>query len=151
MKNTRLVLPLLLVVLAACSATDPVAIKPPPSQSITTLRMQADSVTLWAVGRASQLAVEARDGQARVLTTPALTWTSSAPAVAIVNQSGLVAAVGDGEAVITARSADGASATSRVLVRATVTFSARLSAMRNGMGDTTKTVARASVIVRATP
>lgn len=140
----------LVLPLAGCGR-DPVSIKLPVSvPSVTTLRLSTDTVTLWAVGRTSQFAVEARDGQSRVMATPALTWTSSAPAVATIDEGGRVTAVGDGDAVVTARYGEVAAA-ARVRVRAVVQFSARLSASRNSVPDTAKAAARATMIVRARP
>ena len=69
-------------------------------------------------------------------TYPAVTWTSSKPSVATVSQSGVVTAVGEGTATITA-TADGVSNTCRVEVENRV-VSVTLSSMSEAMdrGDT---------------
>lgn len=68
----------------------------------------------------SELAMEAGDTvQLQMEITPrsdSITWTSSDPAVAVIDAYGRVTAVGDGEAVITLRTASGAEASCRVTV-----------------------------------
>jgi uncharacterized protein YjdB len=139
---------ILAAVLAGTACTDhhPTGVTPP-----ATVRMQPDSLTLPAIGRTSQLLVEARDARAALIPTPPLTWASSAPAVASVDQTGKVTALAEGDAVITALYAGLAlPATSLVRVRATVAFTARLRAIQNRT-DTTAAGASVSFVVRARP
>lgn len=62
------------------------------------------TVSLAAVGDTVRLAAEVRDGAGRPLPGVAVSWTSSDPSVATVSGSGLVTAVGDGTASVTATS-----------------------------------------------
>ena len=81
----------------------------------TTVGVTPDTVALTALGQSEQLAAEVRDQSGRVMAGTAVTWSSSAVSVATVDASGLVAAVGNGAATITAN-AGGASATAVVRV-----------------------------------
>ena len=74
--------------------------------------------TLSALGATQQFAASARDAGNSPIANAAFTWTSSSPAVATVSPTGLVTAVGNGTARITATSA-GKTATSTVTVAQT--------------------------------
>ena len=71
----------------------------------------------------SEIRLENLGGQSALVASVALAdpsgvsivWTSSNPAVATVNEAGLVTAVGDGEATITATGSNGRSASCKVL------------------------------------
>jgi trimeric autotransporter adhesin len=82
------------------TATAPVAVSPVPVASVT---VTPDSRSL-IVGETAQLSVVVRDANNNELTGRAVTWTSSAEAVATVSNTGLVTAVGPGSATITATS-----------------------------------------------
>lgn len=69
------------------------------------------------VGDTRQLTATARDANNVVVQNPSFTWTTSAPGVATVSNSGLVTAAGPGMAIITAAT-DSASATASVFVNA---------------------------------
>ena len=56
------------------------------------------------VGETAQLTASTKDADGNILTGRVVTWTSSAPAVATVSQTGLVTGVVDGSATITATS-----------------------------------------------
>lgn len=71
------------------------------------------------VGETRQLTATARDANNFVVQNPTFTWSTSAPAVATVNNTGLVTAVGPGMAIITAAT-DSASGTASVFVSAGV-------------------------------
>jgi Tol biopolymer transport system component len=73
------------------------------------------SVAMTLVGAPVPVAAKVRDGAGNILNDRLITWTSSNQLVAAVNGSGLVQAVGVGEAVITATS-EGRSATVAVSV-----------------------------------
>jgi uncharacterized protein YjdB len=62
-----------------------------------------ESVSLGALGATAQLSATVEDANGHPVSAP-VTWTSSAPDVASVDQDGLVTAVGDGTATITASS-----------------------------------------------
>jgi outer membrane protein OmpA-like peptidoglycan-associated protein len=74
--------------------------------------------TLSALGATQQFTASARDAGNSPIANAAFTWTSSSPAVATVSPTGLVTAVGNGTARITATSA-GKTATSTVTVAQT--------------------------------
>jgi uncharacterized protein YjdB len=78
------------------------------------------SVVSQNLGATQQLAATLRDADGNVLTGRTVVWTSSAPAVATVNASGLETAVGAGAATITATS-EGKSGTATVTVTTTTT------------------------------
>jgi hypothetical protein len=81
----------------------------------TTASLNAASVTLTAIGQTAQLTVTVTDQHGTTIASPALTWTSSNPAVAAVTTAGLVTAAGNGSATITA-AAGSASAQAGVTV-----------------------------------
>jgi uncharacterized protein YjdB len=79
-----------------------------------TVEITPPSTTLTALGAAAQLEAEVRDVSGRVVSTP-VTWTSDNAAVAPVDGSGLVTALENGQATITA-SCGAASGTAVVTV-----------------------------------
>jgi len=83
---------------------------------VASVGVNPGSVTL-AVGQTAQLAATPRDAGGNALSGRAVTWTTSAAAVATVNGSGLVTAQGTGTATITATS-EGQSGTASVTVSA---------------------------------
>ena len=109
----------LAVALGACTGVGPLA--PGGAQlSVTT-----DTSLLEAIGAQTQLAVELPDG----LEPSGLqaTWRSSSPSVASVDASGLVTAVGQGSATITAE-VGGMSASTVITVDAQIVSVARVRA-----------------------
>ena len=82
---------------------------------IASLRIDPDSLGLL-IGGTQTLEAVTQDANGSPLTGRAIAWTSSAPAVATVSQSGVLNALSVGTAVITA-TAEGITATSRVTVR----------------------------------
>ena len=76
------------------------------------------TASLSALGATQQFSANARDAGNSPIANAPFTWTSSAPSVASVSPSGLVTAVGNGTARITATSA-GKTATSTVTVAQT--------------------------------
>ena len=81
----------------------------------TTASLNAATVTLSAIGQTTQLTATVTDQHGNTLASPALTWTSSNAAVAVVTSTGLVTAAGNGSATITA-AAGSASAQAEVTV-----------------------------------
>ena len=65
-----------------------------------------DTVVLTAVGQTAQLTAEVRDQLGRVMDGVPVAWSSGDTAVAVVDSAGLVSAVGDGAATITARAGE---------------------------------------------
>ena len=89
---------------AAAAVT--VEMPPAPPRVATSLRISPASAELDAVGKTIQFTVEVRDQNGDVMTDVAVAWTSDTPAVATVDATGLVTAVGTGMAAITAMSGE---------------------------------------------
>lgn len=105
-----------LMLLAACSGDKaPTAPIPTPPAAVASVTLAPDS-SMIDVGLTKSLVAVPRDAAGNALTGRAITWTSSAPAVARVDSAGVVTAVAVGRAVITA-SAGGKSAQSPIVVR----------------------------------
>ena len=82
-------------------ATEPPTPTPDPPRP-TTVTVTPATTQLTALGATVQLSAEVRDQNGQVMAGPAVTWSSSATAVATVSGSGLVTAAGNGTATITA-------------------------------------------------
>jgi hypothetical protein len=104
------------VVLTACGGgsetTEP---PPPPPQNVATVGVSPSSATL-IVQQTEQLTATARDAQGAALTGRTITWSSSASGVASVSTAGLVTAVAEGSATITATS-EGKSGSATITVQ----------------------------------
>ena len=99
-----------LLLLAACE-------KEPPTVAVTGVSVSPSSITLTE-GDSQSLSATVSPGDA---TDKSVTWSSSAPAVATVDQSGKVTAVKAGTATITVKTTDGGkTATCTVTVNAKV-------------------------------
>ena len=72
----------------------------------TTVTVSPATYELTALGATVQLSAEVRDQNNRVMAGATVTWTSSANSVATVDAAGLVTAVGNGTATITASAGD---------------------------------------------
>ncbi len=70
--------------------------------SVSVTSTSATPDTLKTTGRTRQFSAVARDSNANAIGTATFTWTSGATSVATVSTSGLVTAVADGSATITA-------------------------------------------------
>jgi trimeric autotransporter adhesin len=107
-------------VLYGCGSDDDTGVSPTGATTVT-LTLSSPNVMASAGDTRSVTAV-VRDGAQQVVTSPSLTWSSSASAVATVAESGdgaTITAVGDGVATITATSG-GAKGTMTVTVRRAV-------------------------------
>ena len=80
-------------------ATEPAASVPPP---VGTVAVTQATALLSAPGATAQLEATVRDHNGQEMTGEVVTWSSSAPTVATVDASGLVSAVENGVATITA-------------------------------------------------
>ena len=80
----------------------PTAPPTPEPARPTTVTVSPATHELTVFGMTVQLTAEVRDQNARVMVGATVTWTSSANSVATVDASGLVTAVGNGTATITA-------------------------------------------------
>lgn len=98
---------LVLVSLASCGESpthSPEPPEPPEPPRPTTLSVALERATLAALGDTVRLAGEVRDQNGQVMTGASIAWSSSDASVAPVDGSGLVTAIGNGGASITARS-----------------------------------------------
>lgn len=106
MKTIRRVSGLFLLV-ACGSATSPTPPPPPPPppppNAVASVMVTATSTTI-AINDLLTLVATVKDAQGNTLTGHAVTWTSSAPAVATVSASGVVTAIAAGSATIHATS-----------------------------------------------
>lgn len=91
----------------ACDSTDPPV--------ATTINVSPSTGAFVALGETLQLSASVLDQNGEPLADATVTWTSSDPAVATVNASGLVTAAGNGNARVTA-SSGGASGNAAVTV-----------------------------------
>jgi outer membrane protein OmpA-like peptidoglycan-associated protein len=71
---------------------------------LTTIAVTPATPTLTSLRQTQQLAATARDQRGNPMSGKVFRWTSSNPAVATVSPTGMVTAVGDGNATITATS-----------------------------------------------
>ena len=100
-----------------CSSavTVTVGVPPPEPARPTTVTVSPATHELTVLGATVQLSAEVRDQNDRVMAGATVTWTSSASSVATVDAAGLVRAVGNGTATITA-SAGSASGSAAVTI-----------------------------------
>ena len=94
-----------LLVLAACSESDPAPTGPDAGGSepvAASLALQPRVAKLWATGETLSFVAVARDADGATLPDASVSWRSSVPTVATVDPSGVVTAAGDGWTVITA-------------------------------------------------
>jgi outer membrane protein OmpA-like peptidoglycan-associated protein len=82
---------------------------------LTTIAVNPGAPTLSSLQQTQQLTATANDQHGKPMTGRVLRWTSSNPAVATVSATGLVTAVGDGHATISAAS-EGVTGTASVTV-----------------------------------
>ena len=88
---------------------------PPPAPVATSITVTPSSHTLATIGATVQLAATVRDQNNNPMTGQAVTWSSANMAVVTVSGTGLVTAVSNGTAQITARSGN-ASGTANITV-----------------------------------
>lgn len=106
------------MVLGACSGGDTTASPPTPPAAVPTrvLITGVPAAPLASVGDTIRLTTVVEDQSGKPMAGAAVEWSSSSSGTAIVSPSGLVTAVANGAAVLTARSGS-ASATAEVQVR----------------------------------
>ena len=120
MTRHRTIVRLLAVLAAAalakgCGDGDGPIEPPPDTPRPATVAVTPASAVLSALGATVQLQAEVRDQNGQVLTDISVAWASDSPQVATVDGSGLVTAVAEGSATITA-SAGEATGTAEVTV-----------------------------------
>ena len=91
----------------ACGGDSPTAPPTPEPARPTTVTVSPATADLTALGATVQLTAEVRDQNARVMAGATVTWSSGDTSVATVDASGLVTAVGNGTATITASAGSG--------------------------------------------
>ena len=74
----------------------------------TTIAVTPDSVVLIALGQTTRLTAEVRDQAGRAMEGVPVAWSSADTTVAVVDSSGLVGAVSNGAATVTATAGDAA-------------------------------------------
>lgn len=100
-------LPASLFVLSTCgkdSPTSPPSPPPPPAPVPASIEITPSSATLNAIDQTVELAPVVLDENGAEIADASVTWTSGAVDVATVSDQGLVTAVNNGSAVITAQS-----------------------------------------------
>lgn len=132
--------------LTACSsdASGTVIVNPPPIATVATVTVTPNAATL-TTGQTQQLGVTLQDAQGHVLTGRAVNYSSAAPTVATVSQSGLVSAVAAGQALVTV-SSEGKTAAATITVSRTAVAVVEVAqaavAIEAGASQTISAVAR---------
>ncbi len=136
MRFPRVMAAVVAVVLAA-ACDDPV-----PAPVPTTVTVSPTSADLVAVGETVQLTATVKDQNGNTMTDVAVTWSSSARAIATVDGVGLVTAAGNGRATISAKveMASGDAAVTVEQVPAAVTLAPDSLAF-SALGDTAELTA----------
>ncbi len=127
---------------AACR--DDATAPPPDPPQAATITVSPATADLAALGATVQLSAEVLDQNGQVMTGATVTWASGTVAVATVSASGLVTAVANGSATITATSGS-ASGSAAVTVMQSADSVAVLPAEASfaAVGDTVRLVAEA--------
>jgi uncharacterized protein YjdB len=97
-----------IALLAACAGTDSEAVTEPgepgtPATGVASVRVTPDSLDV-RIGMSHRLVAEPRDQSGRLLLTEPIIWTSSDPTIAVVDSTGTVTALREGDAEVRARS-----------------------------------------------
>ena len=92
-------LSLAMLALTACGKDSPTE---PPTQVPSLINLSPNNIVLAAIGQSTQINATVLDQESKVITGAAVTWTSSNARVAMVSPGGLVTAVSNGTARITA-------------------------------------------------
>ncbi len=103
------------VLIKGCGDGESAIAPPPDPRRATNVAVSPATADLSALGATVQLTVEVRDQGGNVIAGATVAWTSNAASVATVDAAGLVTAVGNGTATITAASG-GVSGTATVTV-----------------------------------
>jgi hypothetical protein len=101
--RTNSAIPLALVgtlVLAACDSDSPS--EPPTTPIPAEIQLDPEAVELSEVGATKQIVAVVLDEDGNEIESPELTWNSSDETVVIVNEDGVVEAVGEGTADVSA-------------------------------------------------
>ena len=121
-------------------ATEPTA---PVSPVPTTVVVTPENVVFTVLQETSRLTAEVRDQQGRVMSGVAVAWSSSNTGLATVNATGLVTAVANGTATITATAGQASSTATVTVAQAVATVAVAPAADTLLTGDTLRLVAEA--------
>ena len=110
----------------------------------TTVTVTPDTATLAAIGRTVQLSADVRDQLDRPLTDATVAWSSGDTAVATVDTSGLVTAVANGSATITALSGEASDSASIVVSQTAAMVEIAPQTHTLAAGDTVRLAATAA-------
>ena len=117
----------------------------PPAPVATSLTVTPASAELAALGETVQFAAEVRDQNGQAMAGAPVTWSSSDAAVATVGAAGLVTAVSNGSATVTAMSGEAAGAAEITVEQAVAGVEVSPSgATLVSLGDTVRLVAGAA-------
>jgi len=108
------------LVVAACSELPPAPLPPappPPPAPVASVTVSPGAPSIL-VGTVVQLSATTKDAQGNTLSSRAITWSSSAEAVATVNATGLVTGVSAGGPVTITATSEGQPGTTQVTVTA---------------------------------
>lgn len=126
------------LLLAACGGDDGSGPTPDDDPVLTSVGVSPTTGTLVSLGATTQLAAAPRDENGAAFSGASVSWSSSAGGVADVNASGLVTAVAEGTATITATATAGGrtvTGTAQITVdqaAATVTLTAPETSLTSG-------------------
>ena len=121
-------------------ATEPTA---PVSPVPTTVVVTPENVVFTALQEKSRLMAEVRDQHGRVMSGVAVAWSSSNTGLATVNATGLVTAVANGTATITATAGQASSTATVTVAQAVATVAIAPATDTLLTGDTLRLVAEA--------
>ena len=117
-------LALLLVSMSSCGGSElPTETTDPPTPVATTLTVTPASVSFSVLGETEQLTAAVLDQNQATMSGAPVTWSSSGSSVASVSSTGLVTAVADGTATITATSGAANGSASVTVLAAPITLS----------------------------
>jgi hypothetical protein len=92
-----------LLILAACSDSPT---EPPPGADPASVEVSPEELALTALGETGELTAAVLDEDGEEIPNATVTWSSSDEEVATVDEDGVVEAVGEGSATITAVSGE---------------------------------------------
>ena len=129
----------------ACGGDSPTAPPPQPDPlRPTTVTVSPATAELTAFGTTVQLTAEVRDQNARIMLGATVSWTSGASSVAAVSTSGLVTAVAEGVATITASSGEASGSATVTVAQAPDSVAVYpATATITALGDTLRLAAQA--------
>ncbi|MCH7532172.1 MAG: serine hydrolase [Gemmatimonadetes bacterium] len=135
----------LLVSLAGCDRTgSPTDTDGPQPPTATAVSISPTTLSFSSVGETRQLTATVRDQNGHTMGGATVSWASANTQVATVSSSGLVTAVGDGSATITASSGSAKASTAVTVLQVAVSIELSDTALRFWeLGDTAQITATA--------